>query len=98
MPAPSPWCHRWPPPRRRLYDLADAMERRPRVLSVSIFAGFPLADIRDAGLSIYVATDADQGLADALADELAAAAWSLRHDFMHTALPVKDAVARALAL
>src|SRR5882672_9211788 len=32
-------------PMRRLYDLADAMERRPRVLSISIFAGFPLADI-----------------------------------------------------
>jgi len=85
-------------PMRRLYDLAEAMERRPRVLSVSIFAGFPLADIRDAGLSIYVATDGDPALADALADELAAAAWSLRHDFLHTALPVKDAVARALAL
>ena len=85
-------------PMRRLYDLADAMEHRPRVLSVSIFAGFPLADIHDAGLSIYVATDGDQPLADALADELAATAWSLRHDFLHTALPVKDAVARARRL
>ena len=83
---------------RRLYDLADAMEHRPRVLSVSIFAGFPLADLHDAGLSIYVATDGDQPLADALADELAATAWSLRHDFLHTALPVKDAVARARRL
>jgi microcystin degradation protein MlrC len=85
-------------PMRRLYDLADAMERRPRVLSVSIFAGFPLADIHDAGLSIYVATDRDQALADALADELAAAAWALRREFLHRGLPVKDAVARALAL
>src|SRR2546423_659974 len=32
-------------PMRRLYDLADEMERDPRVLTVSIFAGFPLADI-----------------------------------------------------
>ena len=52
-------------PMRRLYDLADAMERRrPRVLSISVFAGFPLADIPDAGLSVYVATDGDQALAD----------------------------------
>ena len=65
-------------PMRRLYDLADAMERRPGVISISVFAGFPLADIHDAGLSIYVATDRDQALADALADELAAAAWSGR--------------------
>jgi microcystin degradation protein MlrC len=85
-------------PMRRLYDLADAMEARPRVLSVSIFAGFPLADIHDAGLSIYVATDGDQALAETLADELAAAAWSLRREFLHRALPVRDAVARALAL
>jgi microcystin degradation protein MlrC len=85
-------------PMRQLYDLADAMERRPRVLSVSIFAGFPLADIHDAGLSIYVATDGDQALAETLADELAAAAWALRREFLHRALPVRDAVARALAL
>ena len=85
-------------PMRRLYDLADAMEARPGVLSISIFAGFPLADIHDAGLSIYVVTDGDQARADALADELAAAAWARRREFLHTALPVKDAVARALAL
>jgi len=72
-------------PMRRLYDMADAMERRPGVLSISVFAGFPLADIHDAGLSIYVATDHDQALADALADELAAAAWALRREFLHTA-------------
>jgi len=85
-------------PMRRLYDLADAMEARPGVLTVSIFAGFPLADIHDAGLSVYVATDGDQALADALADALAAAAWDLRREFLHTALSPRDAVARALAL
>jgi microcystin degradation protein MlrC len=85
-------------PMRRLYDLADAMEAGPGVISISVFAGFPLADIHDAGLSIYVATDGDQALADRLADELAGAAWALRREFRHTALPVKDAVARALAL
>jgi microcystin degradation protein MlrC len=85
-------------PMRRLYDLADAMETRPRVLSISIFAGFPLADIHDAGLSIYVATDGDAALAEALADELARAAWDLRREFLHGALPVAEAVARALAL
>jgi microcystin degradation protein MlrC len=84
-------------PMRRLYDLADAMERRPRVVSISVFAGFPLADIRDAGLSVYVVTDGDQALADALAEELAETAWSHRREFLHTALPVATAVARALA-
>src|SRR5262249_28691040 len=85
-------------PMRRLYDLADAMETRPGVLTVSIFAGFPPADIHDAGLSVFVATDADQALADRLADELTAAAWELRREFLHTALSPTAAVARALAL
>jgi microcystin degradation protein MlrC len=84
-------------PMRRLYDLADAMERRPGVVSISVFAGFPLADIHDAGLSVYVATDGDQALADALADELAETAWAHRREFLHSAPSVETAVARALA-
>lgn len=84
-------------PMRRLYDLADAMERRPGVVSISVFAGFPLADIHDAGLSIYVVTNGDQALADALADELADTAWTHRREFLHSAVPVAEAVARALA-
>jgi len=51
----------------------------------------------DAGLGIYVVTDGDQALADRLADQLADTAWTHRHEFIHTALPVRDAVAKALA-
>jgi microcystin degradation protein MlrC len=85
-------------PMRRLYDLADEMERDPRVISVSVFAGFPLADIHDAGLSIYVATNNDAALAAKLADQLEAVAWEHRREFVHHAVPVRDAVAEALAL
>jgi microcystin degradation protein MlrC len=85
-------------PMRRLYDLADEMERDPRVLTVSVFAGFPLADIPDAGLTIYVAADGDQALADRLADRLRDVAWEHRGEFLHTALPVEEAVARALGM
>jgi microcystin degradation protein MlrC len=84
-------------PMRRLYDLADEMERDPRVLTVSIFAGFPLADIHDAGLSIYVATHGDAALAEQLADRLESVAWEHRREFVHQAVPVGEAVARALA-
>ena len=85
-------------PMRRLYDLADEMERDPRVVTVSVFAGFPLADIHDAGLSIYVATNGDAGLAAKLADQLEAVAWEHRREFVHRAVPVRDAVAEALGL
>ena len=84
-------------PMRRLYDLADEMERDPRVISVSVFAGFPFADIPDAGLGVYVVTNDDQPLAEQLAERLARVAWEHRREFLHEALPVKDAVAKALA-
>jgi microcystin degradation protein MlrC len=84
-------------PMKRLYALAAEMERDPRVLSVSIFAGFPHADIPEAGLGVYVVTDGDPALAEALAERLARAAWDLRREFVHTGLPVAEAVRRALA-
>jgi microcystin degradation protein MlrC len=85
-------------PMHRLYELAGEMERDPRVITVSVFAGFPLADVPDAGLSIYVATRADAALAERLADRLESVAWEHRREFVHTAVPVPEAVARALAL
>src|SRR5262245_9025979 len=84
-------------PMRRLYDLADEMDRDPRVITVSVFEGFRFADIPDAGLGIYVATNDDPALAEELAERLARVAWEHRHEFLHTALPVKEAVAKALA-
>ena len=84
-------------PMRRLYDLAAEMEKDPKVISISIFAGFPHADIPDAGFGVYVVTDDDQALADRLADRLADTAWAHRHEFIHAALPVREAVAKALA-
>jgi len=84
-------------PMRRLYDLAAEMEKDPKVISISLFAGFPHADIPDAGFGVYVVTDDDQDLADHLADRLADTAWTHRHEFIHTALPVREAVAKAQA-
>jgi len=84
-------------PMRRLYDLAAEMEKDPKVISISIFAGFPHADIPDAGFGVYVATNDDQGLADRLADRLADTAWTHRHEFIHAALPAREAVAKAQA-
>ena len=84
-------------PMRRLYDMAAEMEKDPTVVSISIFAGFPHADIPDAGFAVYVVTNGDQALADRLADQIADTAWAHRHEFIHTALPVVEAVAKAQA-
>lgn len=69
-------------PMRALMDQARQMEEDPRVLNVTIAGGFPPGDNPDAGFGIVVTTDNDPGLAIALADELAAAAWSLRDGFL----------------
>jgi microcystin degradation protein MlrC len=84
-------------PMRRLYDLAAEMERDERVVSVSVFAGFPHADIPDAGLGVYVVTDGAPDLANRLAEELARTAWVHRHEFVHHGRSVRDAVAHGLA-
>ncbi len=70
------------PPMRVLMDRAEELERDPRVLDVTIAGGFPPADVPEAGLSVLVTTDGAPTLAQRLAEELAALAWELRHDFL----------------
>lgn len=77
--------------------LCHAIEARPGVLTASIVAGFPYADIPDTCMSVYVATDGDQALADRCADELARFAWDHRQGFQATPMSVDDAVRYALA-
>ena len=84
-------------PMRRLYDMADAMEKDPKVISVSVFAGFPLRGHprRRPRRSTSSPTTIRRS-PSALADRAGRAAWEYRREFLHTALPVKDAVASAL--
>ena len=51
-------------PMRRLYDLADEMEKDPRSSRSRSSRASRYADIPDAGLGIYVVTDDDQALAE----------------------------------
>jgi microcystin degradation protein MlrC len=74
---------------------AHQAESQPGVLSVTIAAGFPYADIDHAGLSVVATTDGDGAAAQALADRLARAAWDARDEFRIEAVPPDDAVARA---
>ena len=49
---------------------AREMEKRPGVLSVSLMAGFPYADVPDMGPSVIAVADGDREQAEAVADEL----------------------------
>jgi microcystin degradation protein MlrC len=67
------------------------------LLAASVFAGFSLADIHDAGLSI-VTVGRSRGEAQQAADELARQAWAERDGFVYRSEPLADSVARARRL
>ncbi len=89
--------HTSAPPCLPLYQEADAMLRRPGVVSNSIFLGFPYADVAEMGSSSLVVTDNDAAGAQALADELAEAMWSRREEFVGRLLSIEAAVEQARA-
>lgn len=68
-------------PMKEWFDLARDMERRTGVLDASPYPMQPWLDVAEGGWAVVVHTDNDQALAEALADELADRAWSLRDQF-----------------
>ena len=67
------------------------------LLAATVFAGFSLADIRDAGVSI-VTVGRDQREAQQAADGLARQVWAERDGFVYRSEPLADSVARARRL
>jgi microcystin degradation protein MlrC len=82
-------------PNKSLQQLASRWEQEGRALSASLFVGFALSDVSDAGLSAVVVTDNDPAAAQAMVDELLAAAWAQREPFRFDIEPLADSVARA---
>lgn len=77
--------------------LVHEAEKRPGVLSITLSGGFPFADTHATGASVVVVTEADPGLAEALARELAGEVWARREEFRVTLTPVEEAIAWARA-
>jgi microcystin degradation protein MlrC len=67
-------------------------------LGVSLFTGFPHADITNAGLSVVVVTDNDPALAAKLRDDLLTCAWDDREAFVYKLEPLAESIARAKAM
>jgi microcystin degradation protein MlrC len=86
------------PPMAGLIALAHRIEGLPGVVNASVFGGFPLADVAEAGFGTLVTTDGDADLARREALRLAQAAWDAREGFLGGSLPLAEGVARALAL
>jgi microcystin degradation protein MlrC len=81
---------------QRAVERAQRMEAEG-LLAATVFAGFPLADIRDAGTSV-VTVGRTRDEAQRAADELARQIWSERAGFVYQSLPLADSVACARGL
>ena len=84
------------PPCRELYQCADAMLERPRVLSNSILLGFAFSDVSEMGSSFLVVTDQNRPLAQQYADELAHYLTDHRSEFVAQLLEIDPAIELAL--
>jgi microcystin degradation protein MlrC len=75
---------------------ADAAEAEAEgVLDVSLFPVQPWLDVEELGFSVAVTTDGEPAGGEALAGELAAAAWEARHNFAVELWPAREAIDRA---
>ena len=81
-------------PNKSLQSKCIAFEQN-QALAVSLFVGFPNADITNAGLSVVVCTDNDPAAARRLCDELLDQAWSVRQEFVYDSEPLQQSVSRA---
>lgn len=84
-------------PMRSLMAAARELERRPGMLSVSLMAGFPYADVPEMGPAVISLADGDESLARAVAEALEAHLWDARHDLCVPCPGPEEAVRTALA-
>ena len=64
-------------------------------LGVSVFTGFPHADIYDAGFSVVAMTDDNADAAQGHVNELLNAAWQVRQDFIYEVEALPKSMQRA---
>jgi microcystin degradation protein MlrC len=83
-------------PMTSLMARAREAERRPGVLSVSIMAGFPYADVPAMGPALIAVADGDRALAHSLADELGGAMWGIRDRLLVRCATPDEAVRDAM--
>lgn len=84
-------------PMSSLLTKARQAERRPGMLSVSVMAGFPYADVPDMGPAVIAVADRDQELARGVAEDLAEKMWEVRHELYVPVPSPAEAVSLALA-
>jgi microcystin degradation protein MlrC len=79
-------------PMRPVYARLEALLAEPGIISASIAAGFPYADVEEMGPSFLVVADADPALARRAARDLARQAWGAVRGWRSAAVPIEAAV------
>jgi microcystin degradation protein MlrC len=83
-------------PMRSLMARAREAERGPGILSISLMAGFPYADVPDMGPAVIIVADGNFSLAQEVAEDLNKRVMEVRQDlFVRCAAP-EEAVRQAI--
>lgn len=83
-------------PSMDIMERARRWESREQDVFVSVFYGFPWADVPDVGATVHVMTNNDQALAERIADDMADYIWRVREDlYGETFSQPGDAASRA---
>jgi microcystin degradation protein MlrC len=73
-------------------------EESQGLLAATVFGGFPLADMADAGMSAITIANGDRAAAAGAARRLMDVAWARRQDFVYPHEPMDRALGRAAAI
>jgi len=84
-------------PNRTIYKLLDELESDPKIVSSSIMAGFPPADMAHTGPTLFTYADTQES-ADEAADKLFQAIMAREGEFTVELLEPYQAVAKAITL
>ena len=79
-------------PCKELYLFAEQLGKHNKILSISIFLGFPYADVEEMGSGFIVITDNDKELAQSSAKQLRDYLWKERGSFVGKKITVEEAV------
>ena len=77
---------------------AAKLAEQQGLLAATAFGGFPLADIRDAGLSAVVVADGNRQQARNACDNMLDLAWKRRDEFIYHGEPLADSITRAMQI
>jgi len=85
-------------PLSRIMKRVSTLEKQPGMIDISVFIGFPYADIPECLTSVLAISDDDSNLAEEMAEEIAEMVWEARREFVNLRplIDVDEAVETAM--